>query len=398
MRNWIYFFLLLLILLFTNNNINAQWVQTTGHGSGYEPVYSFAISEPNIYAGTSDGVYLTVNNGQNWIQTTFSYPATALAISGSNIYAGTSGISYGYGAYLSTNNGQNWTETGLYNQSVGSFVVNGSNIFSGTGHIYLSSNNGQTWSLIWPYNQIVLSVAVSGPFIFAGTYDYGVYSSTNLGQNWSQTTLSYQRIYSLATNGSYIFSGTSVGVFASTDNGQTWTQTALNNQTINSLNVIGSNVFAGSNGTGIYVSRDNGLTWVQKNEGMGNQIIHTIATSTDYVFVGTDASWVWKRLLSDIIALRNISSEIPEKSNLFQNYPNPFNPSTKIEFAIPKQSFTKLVVYDMIGRQITTLVNEQLVPGTYSVNFDGTNLASGVYFYRLEAGEFVDTKRMVILK
>lgn len=98
-----------------------------------------------------------------------------------------------------------------------------------------------------------------------------------------------------------------------------------------------------------------------------------------------------------------ISSEIPDKFDLLPNYPNPFNPATKIQFQIPsvgqRHAFdTKLIVYDISGRLVTTLVNEQLQPGSYSVDWDGTGYASGVYFYSLITNEFSETKRMVLVK
>lgn len=80
------------------------------------------------------------------------------------------------------------------------------------------------------------------------------------------------------------------------------------------------------------------------------------------------------------------------------NPPNPFNPGTKIKFAIPKAGFVSLKVYDMLGREVKTLVNEQLSACEFIADFDGSNLSSGTYFYRLQVGEFVDVKKMVLLK
>jgi len=97
-------------------------------------------------------------------------------------------------------------------------------------------------------------------------------------------------------------------------------------------------------------------------------------------------------------AVTPIGTTVPQSYSLAQNYPNPFNPVTKINFAIPKQGFVTLKVYDMLGREVTKLVNEVKQAGTYSVDFDATRLSSGVYFYKLEAGGFVDTKRMVLIK
>jgi len=91
-------------------------------------------------------------------------------------------------------------------------------------------------------------------------------------------------------------------------------------------------------------------------------------------------------------------SMTPDKYELSQNYPNPFNPTTKINFSIPKQGFVSLKIYDMLGKEVANLVNEVKVAGNYAVDFNGMNLASGVYFYRLESVDFVDTKRMMLIK
>ncbi len=83
---------------------------------------------------------------------------------------------------------------------------------------------------------------------------------------------------------------------------------------------------------------------------------------------------------------------------LFDNYPNPFNPTTVIQFVVGTYGHTSLQVYDVLGREVKTLVNEEQLPGTYNVTFDATNLASGVYFYRLQASGFTSAKRMLYLK
>jgi len=101
------------------------------------------------------------------------------------------------------------------------------------------------------------------------------------------------------------------------------------------------------------------------------------------------------------IGINQISNSIPEKYNLFQNYPNPFNPVTSIRYQIPKSNMVSLKVYDILGREIETLVNEVQMAGIYEVQFPGnsnTSLASGIYFYRLTAGDFTSVKRMVLIK
>jgi hypothetical protein len=89
---------------------------------------------------------------------------------------------------------------------------------------------------------------------------------------------------------------------------------------------------------------------------------------------------------------------VPNKYSLKQNYPNPFNPVTKINFALPKQGFVTLKVYDMIGREVRTLVNETKSAGNFTVDFNGSDLSSGIYFYKLESEGFSDVKKMMLIK
>lgn len=99
-----------------------------------------------------------------------------------------------------------------------------------------------------------------------------------------------------------------------------------------------------------------------------------------------------------ITSAGNIANEIPTEYNIYQNYPNPFNPSTKIRFDIPKLSKVRLTVYDALGKEMAVLVNDELAPGVYETNWNATMLASGIYFYKIEAGEFTQTKRMLLIK
>ncbi len=92
------------------------------------------------------------------------------------------------------------------------------------------------------------------------------------------------------------------------------------------------------------------------------------------------------------------TTEIPNYYSLSQNYPNPFNPSTSIKFTMPKGDNVKLVIYDALGREVKTLVNEFRNAGVYNVNFDASSLSSGVYFYRIQAGDFSETKKMLLVK
>lgn len=101
---------------------------------------------------------------------------------------------------------------------------------------------------------------------------------------------------------------------------------------------------------------------------------------------------------SMLTGINHLSSEIPDNFSLSQNYPNPFNPQTHFEFRIAEFGFVKLTVFDIVGKEVQALVNQELSPGTYSVDFDGSNIPSGVYYYRIESGSFSDTKKMVLIK
>jgi hypothetical protein len=274
--------------------------------------------------------------------------------------------------------------------------------------ITISTNNGITWTQTTLNNQWTYSLTINGNNIFAAAYS-GIYFSTNNGINWTQTTLAVQYVWSLASSGNNIFAGTyQSGVWMSTNNGINWTQTALDSQIVLSLAAIGNNIFAGTY-NGVFLSTNNGTTWIQRNQGFnGIPNIKSLLISNNYIFVGTDGYSVWRRDLSEIVGVKQISEIIPEKYSLSQNYPNPFNPSTKIRFSIPpfeggQGGMTVLKVYDILGIEIATLVNEKLQPGTYEVpfsinQFSDYQLPTGVYFYRLITDGYSETKKMVLLK
>jgi hypothetical protein len=109
---------------------------------------------------------------------------------------------------------------------------------------------------------------------------------------------------------------------------------------------------------------------------------------------------VWSRPLSEVLTgvdARNAAA-IPEEFSLIQNYPNPFNPATVISYHLPVLSDVKLAIYDLLGREVAVLVNEKMDAGVHEVRFEASALPSGMFFYRLNAGDFVQTKRLVFLK
>jgi len=106
----------------------------------------------------------------------------------------------------------------------------------------------------------------------------------------------------------------------------------------------------------------------------------------------------WNQNLGIVTDVTPINNPIPKEYKLSQNYPNPFNPVTRINYALPKSGFVTMKVYDMLGREVVNLVNENKSAGEYSVDFNASSLTSGVYFYRLEVNGFIDTKKMMLLK
>ncbi len=176
------------------------------------------------------------------------------------------------------------------------------------------------------------------------------------------------------------------------------------------LDVSGNIYVTGSsqeNGTGydyvtIKYSPSGAQQWIMSynDSANGNDFASSIAVDgSGNVFVtGTSGTQYGTVKYSQLLGINPISTEIPKEYNLYQNYPNPFNPTTKIKFNIPSGSSARLVIYDAVGREIAKLVNEQLKPGSYEVVWDATNFPSGVYFYKLISGSYIQTKKLVLIK
>ncbi|MBV6478425.1 MAG: hypothetical protein HGGPFJEG_01180 [Ignavibacteria bacterium] len=362
----------------------------------------FLESGSNLFAGTdSNGVYESINNGGNWTAANNGLTdghVRALGISGNNIFAGTRG-----GVFISTNNGNSWnTINGPTN--VTTIAISGNNMFVGTYHegVYLSANGGALM-LVGLENRNIMALAASGNNVFAGTDDYGIYLSTNSGGNWALANNGItgdMDIHSFAIISSNVFAGTEDGVFLSSDNGGSWTavNNGLTDLYVTAIVFSGNNIFAGTRG-GVFLSTNNGGSWILKNQGLSNEPdITALFIYNNYIFAGLFNLSVWRRSISEIIGIQNISSEIPKGFGLSQNYPNPFNPTTNIKFDISKKSFVNLVIYDLLGKEVATLVNENLNAGSYQADWNAGEFPSGVYFYRLQAEDFVQTKSMVLLK
>lgn len=308
---------------------------------------------------------------------------TSLAVSGTDLFAGTQGGLWGTnggGVYCSTDHGANWFEVnnGLTDTSISALAVMGTNLFAGTNTagVFLSTNNGTSWSSVnndIPHNWGIEAFAVNDSNLYVSSEAYGIFVSTNNGIVWSAIDSGYNYSNSIATDGSNLFIGGSSGVFLSTKSGKDWNQ----------LNV-----------------------------GLSDTLVSTLAVSSAYLFAGNTAQVVpvsfrgqllvpgiWRYPLSQVgMKVENNLDHIPFKFTLNQNYPNPFNPSTTISFSLESKSFLTLKIFDIVGREVATLVNEELPAGTYSRQWSAANMSSGVYFCRLQSRSFSETKKLILLR
>lgn len=395
MKKLILIFIALTLLVSISGS---QWFQVSNGLGTNRYIYTLAAGGSNLFAGASTGgVFLSTNNGESWVQTSLTAPVIqSLLVNGNTVFAGTS-IS---GVYLSTNNGSSWIQTPLNNHTINALAVKGNTVFAGSDStgVYKTTNNGASWVAAGLTGTTVYSLAEGGGLILAGLNNFGVRVSTDEGISWITTVINNTTVFDFAHNGSTVFAGTfNGGVYKSTNYGLNWVQSAFNEELTGTLSVSGNNVFAGTFASGVFVSTDNGISWTQRNEGLTINNAECSAILNNYIFIGGQHS-VFRRPLSELIGIQQISHEAPDSFSLTQNYPNPFNPVTNINFQLSKSAFVRLTVFDMLGKEVEVLVNEELRAGTYNTDWNASNYASGVYFYRLEAGDFSDIRKMVLVK
>jgi len=390
-------------------NVNALAVTSNGTGNA------------TIFAGTfPSGVFLSTNNGSQWIPVNTGINTidfNTLAVVGKDVFAGGS-----TGVFLSTNNGASWDSAGLTN--IGEVVcllsvldtIGFTDIFAGTWNgTYVSTDNGRSWlSTGLSYNATALAACSNdsgGMDIFAATNGAGVFLSTDKGTSWKAVNTGFPfyliGITSLFSSGNNVFIGTSGnGIFVSTNHGANWNSTSLTTSantwiscfTASPNGATGTNIFAGAIGEGLLVSTDNGATWRAANTGLTDSNVVSLVISGANLFAGTGHG-VWRRPISELTSVAEKPSvQIPQQYSLFQNYPNPFNPTTVISYQLPVNTLVTLKVYDELGRLIKTLLEDRQTAGKHSVFFNASNLSSGVYFYRLAAGSFVNTKKLMVIK
>ena len=410
-----------------------------------------------LYAGTvGGGIFKTVNRADDWLNVSSGIVAsTVLGMtcdSTGSLYATTTD----FGVYRSTDRGNTWMRfsDGLYYEglTVGPIAANlRGDVYvilehpSGYRYIYSSSDHGETWqpfSYSYFYHASAM-VCNTSNHLFVASYEQ-VYRTTDFGASWIYPTVStYKTITALGLGQSdTIYAGNEYGdAFRSSDNGTTWskTSTVLTNATIRALAVTQTGlVFCGTD-SGLFVSTSNGDSWTKDTSAIPPVTINAIvqnprgpvvAATAAGSFISRDEGNTWEKVYDaspphqalslavdsagyfysgvqngGVLRSTNSTTGVQEKAHalpkaymLAQNYPNPFNPVTKIQFTIVDRQLTIVNVYDLVGREVATLVNEVKEPGTYNVQFDGSNFASGVYLYRLQAGTFVQTRKLLLLR
>lgn len=401
--------ILFFVFLFTFNftDISAQWVQKSSGIGTSSTVYALASIGTTLFAGTAggDGVWKSTNNGDNWTQTTLNNQSiSSFYVSGGTLYACGSGI------FKSTNLGISWTPLSL-SQGVGPITSIGAYLVAGTGAngLFYSSNDGATWNPSSITSGNSWAFATSGSNIFVGMQFSGVRLSTNQGVNWANTGLGATNVLSLLISGSSIYAGTEFnGIQVSNNNGANWTMSSFPAFGVYSIISQSTFLFAGSSNSGapdnggVYISSNGGSTWQMRNQGFGGiYSVLSLLYHNNFMFAGTFGGGVWRRGYAEIISpvgISNTTNVTPEKFSLEQNYPNPFNPTTRINYELPITNFVSLKVYDALGNEVKTLVNEKLNAGSYSVDFNAAALPSGIYFYKLVTEKFSETKKMMLVK
>ena len=396
---------------------------------------SFTNSLPNGYAiscglidkngallvGTdSAGIFRSVDKGRTWTQTSLTLPFITQIFQDTmgSYYAGTAQN----GVYSSQNNGVSWTkipdQDGLssgrrfncvevsyaiwpFPSDPKEFTVH-RDLMGGTdeGIFYnILDMMFPSWLPTWIMNGSYTAFCHAGAQGMLGFGSDGTICQRTVDDvSWINRSRVDQNVAAVVKiSDTLIFSFGSRGVYRSNDTGLTWTQaisgitdTSLISATVSSKGIL----FAGSTRGSIYRSTDGGEQWT---------LIATLPYPVRCILLdeieilATSGARFYRSSLTEVSSSFRRPT-VPERSELGQNYPNPFNPSTTFSYDLTKAGMVTLKVYDILGREIATLVNGQKQPGSYRVTFDGSSLVSGVYFYELRAGSYRDVKKMLLLK
>ncbi len=328
----------------------------------YPTITDLCKNENYIFAGTYNGVYTSTDTGKNWIS--LGPPVSILSV-----YAKDSIVlacMHGGGLYRSENNGQSWTE--IDGNHYYSYLLHDNKIFAGTfTGIYVSIDNGLTWDFAALPNRITTSLSKNNSYFFAVNYTYGIYRSDDYGISWVESNQGLPL-----------------------DDLHPYTVFAKDNL-----------IFAGFTSNKIYLSTDNGGNWKDFSDGIDidEETYHVkFAISGNKIFVSFLYNSLWYDDLSQMINVSAINSQVPESFVLHQNYPNPFNPKTTIVFELPKVSEVKINILNLNSQLVAEILNGRKKAGLHSATWDASNHSAGIYLIKMTAGDFIQTKKCILLK
>ncbi len=418
--------------LFVSTDNGTSWTnQKTYSSSTLRDVLSVATRGSSVFVGLyAFGVTISKDYGTTWSWPTLSGNSVrTFAFKDSSVFAGTD-----HGVFLSTNNGTTWTQVnaGLTSTSVYALAVSGSQVFAGTSGsgVFRSTNDGTSWTAMntgLKQGVSVYALAVCGSKLFAGTYDDGVFLSSDSGGSWAPVNwgLTSTYICCLACNtevagDTVLYSGVrDGGVWRRALSNMTFTTAAVTTLAVSAVSATGATVQGSVNpnglststwfeyGTNPSLSTYNSTPSQSVGSGTTTQTISTtlsgLAPATMYYYrvaaqntAGVSRGLI--RTLSTLSSVERVDNSLPREYSLGQNFPNPFNPATTISFGLPAQSLVSLKVFDALAREVATLISQELSAGNYTQQWNAEGLPSGVYFYRMQAGAFTETKKLVLLR
>lgn len=425
-------FYIILICIYTKVSYT-QWVELS---SGINStIFSISAVNNDVVWGGSFGpnIIRTVNGGSTWTNVGVTLPPpygaeTCIFALDSNtaFFATYSGNPTSTYVYKTSNAGQNWQL--VFTQSPGNisaiwmktsvqgFMVGWPK--GGRWSLWRTSNGGNYWDSTGMYipetNPSVLSfdnsLYYSSPYIWFGARGKGVYYSTNNGNSWTlQDLTGGGNPYPSALwfeNQTTGYSSAQLNVIKSTNSGNNWSPLPGSTGTSVIKGIVGlynEIWYVRDLDSNIYYSSDNGNNWtVQHSSPSGTGYKHiTKSRYGNSLWACTISGEIEKNILPAVVT--PINGVIPSSYKLYQNYPNPFNPSTKIRFNIPSNvkgetSNVNMTLFDILGKKVEILVNQDLKPGSYEVSWDATGKPSGVYFYKMSTGNFSETKKLILLK
>lgn len=411
--------------MFLSSQLYAQHGWDTVHtGNGFPMSTVRAVNDSTVFVIGGGGVILaSYDKGISW--DIIEFPSTSFL---KNMYFlnNLTGFTMGYDGLIhkTTNGGVNWLLTqSNTNEVLNSmfFITDQKGICVGNNGKYLYTNNGgSTWdSLHFLTQRRLYDVSFADDHVGIIVGDFaGVYRTSNGGDNWVFISLNeyiqpkFFTVKFINESTGFIGGGGECCGYPlpfyhrssfqkTTDKGLTWTNLfSYDYKWVYSISFVNQLTgYATGLMSSLFKTTDSGNNWILYNLPTGQRGYTSSTFLNDSVGFIMDASgFLLKTENGGVVNIQLMLSEIPYSFSLHQNYPNPFNPSTKIKFEIPKGSLVKLKIYDILGREVAELVNEKLNPGTYEYEWNGINLPSGVYFYKLQSENFVETKRMVLVK